>query len=309
MFRRSPFLYTKDNNMTFKPRRIHLNETIEAYILIAPLIILLLVFIVNPIIMNFAYSFSEWKGFGDLKIVGFKNYIRIFHDVRFWVSIRNVFFLILYIPVGVFTALFLAATLREGLKGLSFFRTVLYLPNILGVVVLGTLYKLLFREYGPLNDMITSIFKTNPIKWLADTDFTIHVVSFLFVIFIPLGFRIIFFLSSMSGISNDHYDAAKIDGASWWQTFMKVTIPGIKHAIEFITVLAFIQVFARTFGFIYTITSGGPGFSTYTLEFGIYQLGFAKFQVGYASAWSSILAVLCGVVAYFQIRVIRKEGR
>jgi len=284
-------------------------ESREAYILITPLLLLLIVFIANPIVMNFFYGFTKWKGFGQIELVGFSNYRKMFADDRFWISLRNITILIMNIPLGIFLPLFLAAILREGIKGWTFFKIVLYLPNILGVVVLGTLYKLLLREFGPVNQIIFSIIPTEPIKWLTDTNLTIHVVGFLMVVFVPLGFRIIFLLSAMSGISDDHYDAAKIDGASWMQTLWFVTVPGVKQGLEFLIVLSFIQVFARTFGFIYTLTYGGPGFSTYTLEFGIYQMGFAKFRMGYASSWSSILAMLCGVVAYFQIKTMKKENR
>jgi len=284
-------------------------ESLEAYTLITPLILLLLLFIANPIIMNFYYGFTKWKGFGEVAMVGFQNYLKMFTDERFWISLRNIGFLILYIPLGILLPLFLAAILREGIRGWSFFKVVLYLPNILGLVVLGTLYKLLFREYGAINQFIFSAFPGDPVKWLADTKLTIHVVGFLFVVFMPMGFRIIFFLSAMSGISMDHYDAAKIDGASWSQTFWFVTVPGVRNGLEFLVVLSFIEVFARTFGFIYSMTFGGPGFSTFTLEFGIYQLGFAKFRMGYASAWSSFLAIICGVIAFFQIKIMRSENR
>jgi len=289
--------------------KIPFRESLEAYTLTAPLLLLLLVFIANPIAMNFFYGFTKWKGFGGVTMVGFRNYIKMFTDERFWISLRNIAILILYIPGGIFLPLFLAAILREGIKGWSFFKVVLYLPNILGLVVLGTLYKLMFREFGAVNRILFSVLPGSPVKWLADTSLTIHVVGFLFVVFLPLGFRIIFLLSAMSGVSGDHYDAAKIDGASWMQTFRFVTIPGVRHGLEFLGVLAFIEVFARTFGFIYAMTYGGPGFSTYTLEFGIYQLGFAKFRMGYASAWSSVLALFCGVIAYFQIKTMRRENR
>jgi ABC-type sugar transport system permease subunit len=258
--------------------------------------------------MNFFYSFTEWKGFGAFTIVGVNNYIKLLHDEKFWISLKNISILILYIPLGIFLPLFLSAILRDGIPGWNFYKVIMYIPNILGFVVLGSLYKLIFREYGPFNQILLIIFPNmTPIQWLSDVDLTIHVVGFLLVVLSTLGFRMIYLLSAMSAIPGDFYDSAKIDGASWWQTFWFITIPTMRRGLEFLLVLAFIQVFARTFGFIYTMTFGGPGFSTYTLEFGIYQMGFAKFKMGYASTWSSVLALICGLIAYIQIKVLKRE--
>jgi ABC-type sugar transport system permease subunit len=132
------------------------------------------------------------------------------------------------------------------------------------------------------------------------------VVAILFVIFTKLGFGCIYFLAAMSGINSSLYDAVKIDGAGWWKSFFHVTIPSIGFSIQFFLVLQFIEVFARMYSFIHTLTYGGPGFATYTLEFGIYRQGFQAFKMGYASSWAVILFAFCAAIAAMQIHVIRK---
>ena len=134
-------------------------------------------------------------------------------------------------------------------------------------------------------------------------------LAFLFVIWLRLGFGCIYFLSAMSGIDSQMYDAASIDGANWAQKFIHVTIPGISFAIQFFTVLTFIEVFARMYGLIFTLTAGGPGYATYTLEYGVYNISFNAMQKGYASAWAVALFVGCAVIAFAQIHLIKKGNQ
>lgn len=280
----------------------------DALILISPLLILMLVFTVYPVLSNFYYSFTEWKGFGSAKWVGLRNYIRAFSDEKFWHSLKNLGTLVLYIPIGVFVPLLLSAILREGLKGWTFFRGVIYLPTILGYVVLGTIFSIIFGQTGPITEFLSAIGVQDAarINLLGSTQNAIHIVALLFVVFTKLGFGTIYFLAAMSGISSDMYDAAKIDGAGWWRVFFTITLPSISFSIQFFLVLQFIEVFARMYSFIYTLTYGGPGFATYTLEFGIYRQGFQVFKMGYASSWAVILFFLCAIIAAFQIHLIRK---
>lgn len=271
--------------------------------------VLMAVFLVYPVVMNFVYSFTEWKGFGEPAYAGFDNFAKLFTDQRFFTALKNIGVLLLYLPIGVLLPLMVADLLREGLPGWRLFRVLIYLPSVLGVVIIGTLFRLLLRQYGPINDILLSLGIQERIPWTGSQTLTIHVVGMLFIVWQLIGFGVVYFLAAMAGVDQDHYDAAKIDGANWFQTFVYVTIPGIRFAVEFFTVLAFIRVFARMFGFIYAFTFGGPGNSTYTLEFGIYVLGFQKFRAGYASAWSVVLFAFCAVISLFQVRLMRARSR
>jgi len=283
-------------------------EERDALILMLPLLLLMLVFTVYPVLANFYYSMTKWKGFGTPEWVGFKNYISLFQDVKFWHSLKNLSVLILYIPAGVFLPLIIAAILRDGLKGWTFFRSVIYLPNILGYVILGTLFSILLSQRGPLIELLTmlGVQNANKINVLGQSRSAIHMVSLLFVILMKMGFGCIYFLAAMSSIDSSMYDAASIDGANWWQRFINITIPSVSFSIQFFFVLSFIEVFARMYSFIYTLTYGGPGFATFTLEFGIYRQGFKAFKMGYASSWAVVLFVFCSAIAALQIYVLKK---
>lgn len=283
-------------------------ESRDAMVLLAPLILLMLIFTVYPVLANFFYSFTKWKGFGVAEWVGLQNFSRMFQDVKFWHSLRNLLVLVLYIPAGVFIPLLIASVLRDGLKGWTIFRSVIYLPTILGYVILGTLFSIMLSQSGPMVEVLTAlgVKDANTINILGKSTSAIHVVALIFVIFSKMGFGCIYFLAAMSGIDRDMYDAAGIDGANWWQKFFHITIPSISFSIQFFVVLSFIEVFARMYSFIYTMTYGGPGFATYTLEFGIYRQGFQAFKMGYASSWAVTLFVFCSLIAAAQIYVIRK---
>ncbi len=291
-----------------KRRLMKQQEERDALILMLPLLLLMLVFTVYPVLANFFYSMTKWKGFGTPEWVGFQNYITLFQDVKFWHSLKNLTVLILYIPAGVFLPLIIAAILRDGLKGWTFFRSVIYLPNILGYVILGTLFSILLSQRGPLIELLTmmGVQDANRINVLGQSGTAIHVVAILFVILMKMGFGCIYFLAAMSSIDSSMYDAAGIDGANWWQKFINITVPSISFSVQFFVVLSFIEVFARMYSFIYTLTYGGPGFATFTLEFGIYRQGFKAFKMGYASSWAVVLFIFCSAIAALQIHILKK---
>jgi ABC-type sugar transport system permease subunit len=291
-------------------KRSCIDETVDAWILIIPLILLMALFIAGPVLSNFYYSFTKWNGLGEPQFIGLENYRRMLGDDRFLNSLKNMGILILYIPFGVLAPLIIAAILRGGYRGWRIFRAVFYLPNILGPVLLGILYLVLFSQIGPVTEILKrlGVPEAESFYLFGKSKTAIHTLSFLFVVWIRLGFGCIYFLSAMSNIDTALYDAADVDGATVLQKFIHVTIPSIDFSVQFFTVLAFIEVFARMYGLIFTLTGGGPGFATYTLEYGIYNISFKAMQKGYASAWAVVLFCCCAVIALVQIRLIKKRN-
>lgn len=284
------------------------SEAVDSYLLITPLLLLLAVFILYPVIANIYLSLFKWKGLGQPTFIGLDNYQTMFKDQTFWTSLKNTFILLLYIPLGTILPIMISAFLREGLKGWPIFRAIIYLPNILGYVIIGLIFSIVLRKLGPLNSGLTILGLGNlALDWLNKPDLALNSLGLVYGVWIRLGFGCIFFLAAMSAIDESLYDAAKIDGSLWWRTFWNVTIPSIRFSVEFWIVLSFIEILARAFPFIYTFTRGGPGFATFTLEYGIYNAGFIAFNMGYASAWASVLFVFCGIIAFFQVELMRKN--
>lgn len=281
-------------------------EVRDAYILLAPLLILLALFIAFPVLSNFYYAFFDWKGFGTPRFVGPANYVAMFSGPMFAVSLLNTARLLLYIPVSVAATVLLAALLREGLRGWGVFRAVLYIPNLLGPVIMGVVLSIVLRDSGPLNTLLRSAGLGGlALDWLGSERLAIHVVGALQVVWVRLGFGIIYFLSAMSAIDPSLYEAATMDGASWWRRFFNVTVPSVMFSIEFWTVLSFIEVFARMFGFLFSFTRGGPGFGTFTLEYGIYYLAFTNMRMGAASAWATVLFLFCAFISVAQLKLMK----
>ncbi len=290
-------------------RKINLQtqEKRDAYWLIAPLMILTLLFILYPAVSNFYYSFTDWKGFGLVNWIGFDNFSTMLQDEKFWQSIKNTLFLLLFIPAGVFIPLCLAALLRGGIKGWKFFRAILYLPNILGYVILGMVFNLFLRSNGPLNSVLQAVgLQSWALDWLNRPLLALLSLGIVYSILMRIGFGTIYFLAAMGGIDEQLYEAAKIDGAGWWTTFWNITLPSIRFNIEFLVVMSVIENVARAFSFIYPFSHGGPGYSTYTLEYGLYSLGFISSKMGYASSWAVILFFICAIIALMQIRLMRR---
>ena len=284
-------------------------EAWDAYLLISPLLLLLFVFILYPVLSNFYYSFTKWKGMGTAQFIGWTNYHTLFQDERFWLSLKNTTILLLYIPLGTLVPLVLSAILRSGLKGWSFFRALIYLPNVLGYVIIGLIFNILFRKTGPVNAALTGIGLGNyALDWLNKSFLAINVLGLVYGVWIRLGFGCIYFLAAMSGTDESLYDAAKIDGAGWWASLWYVTIPSISFAIEFWIVLSFIEILARAFPFIYTFTRGGPGFGTFTMEYAIYNSGFIAFNMGYACTWATVLFGFCALIAIAQVRLMGRSA-
>jgi ABC-type sugar transport system permease subunit len=284
-------------------------EMMDAYILILPLLILLSVFIVYPVLANLYLSFFKWKGLGEPVFIGIENYRNMLKDPTFSVSIKNTLILLAYIPLGAILPIMLSAFLRDGIKGWPVFRAIIYLPNVLGYAIMGLVFSIVLRKIGPLNTVLETIGLGNlALDWLNKSILAINSLGLIYGVWIRLGFGCIYFLAAMSSIDESMYDAAKIDGANWLQSFWNVTIPSIKFSIEFWIIFSFIEILARAFSFIFTFSRGGPGFGTFTLEYGIYNAGFVAFKMGYASAWASVLFVFCAILAIFQVRMMRKNA-
>ena len=246
------------------------------------------------------------EGLRPWKWIGLDNYKTMLADGQFWTSIRNTGLMILYIPWSTIVTLLIAAFLREGIRGWKAYRAILYIPNLLGYVLMGVIFSIYLRDDGALNMAIKWV-TGSTIHFLITPVLAINAVGFLLVVFLHLGFGLIYFLAAMNGIDKSIYEAALIDGASFWRTSFSVTIPSVRFAVEFWVVFNFIEVFARMFSFIHTLTQGGPGYSTFTLEYGIFIQAFSKFKVGYSSAWSVVLFLFCAMISVAQIRLMQRR--
>lgn len=284
----------------------NIKNTIIPYIFIAPNMILFLVFVILPLIYNLYISGTDWNIISTPTWVGLQNYITIFHDPVFYKSLLVTFTLIiLTVPIGLFGSLLLAVLLNNKIKGLPFFRSVLYMPAIISSVVVGMLFMWMFNsEYGIINGWLNALGKDS-VLWFNNKMLAIIPVA-LASIWMKLGYNMVIYLAAIQSISPSYYEAAQIDGASRFKMFCYITFPLLKKTHIFLLITSIINTF-RAFDIIYVMTGGGPQNSTTTIVLYIYRKAFEVGKMGEASAIGIVLFILIAGITLVQLFLTREK--
>jgi ABC-type sugar transport system permease subunit len=224
---------------------------------------------------------------GAEKFVGLQNFMFVFKDSLFWNSIfHNIILFFICVPILVFGSLVLSVLLFERIKGWQIYRTIVFIPYILPIVVVGISFSFMFQLYGVIN----TIFQSN-IDWLGKSLPAFLVLVFT-IVWKEIGFGVIIMLARLLSIEPTLLEAARIDGCNWWQLLVRIIIPQMKEVIYFYSVLSTIMVFTWLFNYVFVLTRGGPGTSTFILELYIYNQGFKYQNRGIASAVAVILLII-----------------
>ncbi len=277
------------------------NQSYAGWVFIMPALIGTLIFIVIPVICSFGLSFTKWDLLNSIEFIGLNNYIEIFTEPLFGkILLNTVVFAVSTSIFGVIIPLILAAILNSKIKGAEFYKTAYFLPFITPMIVIGIVWDWIFDpNIGILNHILHV-----HINWLYDTHFALPALIFVSV-WKLIGYNMIIFLSSLSGISQSMFEAAKIDGANAFQTFKSVTIPLLSPTIFFVVIITAISSF-QVFDLIYLMTQGGPLDSTNVLVYAIYKNAFEYFNVGKASAIAYVLFVIILVLTLIQWNLRKK---
>ncbi len=264
-----------------------------------PAIVLFFIFYCIPIIASFVMSFTNWniKRINSPKFTGLKNFIRLFEDDYFMLALKNTVLFAVATTIGIVVlGLLLALLLNAAIKGKAFFRTVFYLPAVLSLIVVGIMFKAVFKlDGGILNQILNAIGLSGLTRdWLGNG--TTAMWSIIFVqVWKWSGFAMAIYLAGLQGISTDYYEAARIDGATVWQRFRKITLPLLAPAFTVVITMNTIGGF-KVFEQVYVMTNGGPGNATQVLNTYIYK-EFSKGTLGRSSAASLLLFLLIAVIA------------
>lgn len=264
----------------------------EGYIYIFPWIIGFLALQIYPLAMSFFYSLTEYSTMGSPKFVGLRNYITALSgdDRDFYRSLKATFiYVIMAVPLKLAFALFVAVMLNVKLRTINFYRTIYYIPSLFGgSVAVAIIWRFLFSNQGIINNLLKTI-GLGKVGWLVDPNLAIFTISSLTVW--QFGSSMVIFLAGLKQIPSDLYDAAKVDGASPLQRFIRITIPMLTPIILFNTVMQMINAF-QEFTSAFIITGGGPIKSTYLFGMMIYNNAFEYQRMGYASTLSWILFII-----------------
>ncbi len=277
------------------------------YLFIAPFFISFAVFGLYPLLWAFQLSFSSWRGFGPMRWVGLENYQVMFKDPYVFQSLMNTLqFAYILLPTGIFLSIVFAVILNnKNVYGRGFFRTLYFLPYVTSSVIVAIVFTQLFDDHmGWVNQGLAAL-GIDGVPWLRGSPWAAKIVVILLTHWGGIGYNILLFLGGLQGIPEELYEAARIDGASEWQIFWRVTLPLLSPIIFFLVVIATIGLM-NMFNQPYMLTEGGPRGETTTLMLRLYEIGFNGNRFGDASAFGFMIGALVISISIIQIRFFRR---
>jgi len=263
------------------------------YLFLLPWLIGLVVITIGPMVASLYLSFTNYNLIQAPEWTGLQNYLRMLEDTRLHNSLKVTFiYVFVSTPLQLALALALALLLNEGMKGLPFYRSIFYLPSMLGsAVAIAVLWRQMFGTDGLVNQVLRLLGIDATIGYISDPKYALSTIILLHVW--TFGSPMVIFLAGLRQIPGMYYEAASVDGASRWTTFVKITLPLLSPIIFFNLVLQIIGAFQSfTQAFVVSGGTGGPSDSTMFYTVYLYQRGFGQFQMGYAAAMAWLLVVI-----------------
>ena len=287
-------MFRKSNPLQSKSEILLRNLTVTG------MIIFYVVFLLVPIGIAFAGSFQEWNPLsGIYRFTGIENYVNVFTSALFGKAMLNtLIFSVVVIFFRVGLGLAIAVAIYSTLvKHKSFFRAVYYMPVVTPMVAVAFVWKFLYNpQIGSINQILGL-----DINWLMNPK-TALIAIMVMTIWKDFGYAVVMFMAGLYSLPSDAMEAAKVDGASSWQTFKYLTLPLLKPMTLFVvitSIISYIQAYVQ----VLILTEGGPGTATYLSSYIIYNEAFVKYNFGYASAMSFVLFVITAVFTWLSFRV------
>ncbi len=293
--------------------RLRRREALTAWLFSAPALILIFTFLILPFIMAFVFSFTNQRFIPNpnlpTKFVAFRNYVRLFEDPVFLEALgNNAYFSIVVVPVQTCLALFLAVLVNQKLKGVIIFRALYFMPVVVSMVVVSIIWTFIYNPTaGPINAFIQWISggKLGPYTFIRSKTLALPAIMVLSV-WQSVGMQMVIFLAGLQDIPQYLYDAAEVDGASRWQRFRHVTLPGLRNTTIFIVMALSILSF-RLFTQVRVMTDGGPANATMTLVLYSVKQGWERLKIGYGSAISVVFFGIVLILSLIQRYLMHSE--
>lgn len=263
----------------------------KGILFILPWLLGFFAFNLYPLLASFYYSFTSYNVLTSPEWIGFENYKELFfNDSLFLISLKNtLYYVVVAVPLYLIAGVFLAILLNLKVKGMSFLRTMFYVPSIVPIVATTILWRWIFNpQIGLMNTLLNRIGLPS-IGWLTDPFWAKP--SLILMGLWGIGGGMVIYLAGLQDVPQDLYDAADVDGANWWQKTIKITIPMISPVIFFNLIMGIIGAF-QYFTQAYIMTNGGPLNATLFYSLYLYQNAFTFFKMGYASAQAWILFII-----------------
>jgi cellobiose transport system permease protein len=279
------------------------------YLFTAPFFVMFLIFGLAPIIYSVYIAFFNWDALGTQEFIGLANFDELFVDTRFWNALVNTLdiWLLSTIPMLIFSIGLAAILHNPALRGSTFFRTILLVPNITSVLAIAIVFGQLFgRDFGMVN-IIVGAFGFEHIDFVQGTTSS-HVAIASMIVWRWTGYNALIFLAAMLAIPNELYESASLDGAGKFKQFIYVTLPSLRNTITFVLIVGTIgglQVFAEPLILGGSFNGGDSGqFSTLTLF--LFEQAFVAYKWGYAAAIGIMITVIVAIVSVINFFITRK---
>ena len=270
------------------------NDNTVGYIFSLPFIIGFLAFTLIPIAVSMYYSVTDYKLGQTPAFIGIKNYLELLKDERFINSVKvTLIYVVTSVPTKLIFALFVAYLLTQGRRGVTFYRSLYYVPSLIGgSIAVALVWKTIFSRKGLANTILASL-GLQKLSWLGDPKLSMGILVLMSAW--QFGSSMIIFAAGLKEIPGNYYEAAEIDGANKWQRFLSITLPCLSPIILYNLVMQTITAF-MAFTQAFVITQGGPNDATNFYALYVYNHAFKWSNMGYASAMSWLMLVLISVI-------------
>ena len=278
------------------------------YAFILPCVTFTAAFFLLPLAMTLWMSFNNWPLLGSPSFIGLANYADLLHDDSFWSSLWFTTRYTLWVTPTIFLLAFVLALLvHRSVRFVGFFRTAYFLPVVIGMTSASLLWWWMFNDQvGIFSSVLMDLGVIDePVAWLGDTGTALASIVVM-VLWKASGFTMVILLVGMQAIPQDLYEAAKLDGARWWQQTLYITIPMMRRTFALALTMSVIGSYLA-FEQFYVLTQGGPMNSTISVVHWIYRASFTYFKLGYGAAMSVVLLVILVVLSVIQLHLLRDK--
>ena len=275
---------------------------------VLPAVLFTLTMFIFPLFMTGWMSLNDWPLLGTPTFIGLENYTTLVQDKQFWASLWfTTKYTLLVTPAIFILAFVLALLVNLSIRGIGFFRTAYFVPVVIGLGASSLLWVwMLNDQVGIINRILIDLgLLQKPIVWLVDKNLAMGAII-VSVVWKTVGFSMILLLSGMQAIPEELYQAAMVDGASYWGRLLHITLPLLRRTFALALVLSVIGSYLA-FDQFFIMTRGGPQNSTITAVYWIFNNSFTYYKMGYGAALSLVLLVVLALLSVLQLRILRDD--
>ncbi|GAA4009482.1 sugar ABC transporter permease [Deinococcus rubellus] len=285
-------------------RRATFRTAMLAYSFMLPFLVLLILYHTWPVIFGTYLAFTKYNIISPPEFVGLANFRELIQDQQFWSGVVNSLKYILVVPVIQLLSIGVAMLVNRPLKGIGFFRTAFYVPVVTSFAVVGLIWTWMYQQSGPVNFVLMHLgLMQRDSSLLNNPGSALYAVMFV-TLWKGVGYYMVLYLAGLQSIGRELEEAAVIDGATRWQVFVNITLPGLRPTILVCSLLSTISA-VKVFEEIFVMTQGGPVGSTYTALFFTYAKAFQDFRYGYAAAAGIVVALISLIFGVINFRLTR----